>query len=190
MVGEETTVLIVDDDPVTVDRFGSWLDDDYEVRTALDGETALTAAGEADIVLLDRKLPDRSGREVASRIFELDDRPVVAMVSDVTPDVDIVDLPCDDYLVKPLTAPDLRNGVGRYARRATYEDALAEYTTLASKRATLESNRPIDELVADPQYDELCERCESLRRQLDGLVAGFEQEDFETAFHAPEFSAN
>jgi len=81
MVGAETTVLIVDDDPVTVDRFGSWLNEAYEVRTALDGETALTAADEADVVLVDRRLPDRSGREVASRILERDDRPVVAMVS-------------------------------------------------------------------------------------------------------------
>jgi len=183
-------VLIVDDDPVVVDRFGSWLAEDYAVRTALDGETALSAVDGADVVLLDRRLPDLAGEEVASRIFEDEDRPVVAMVSGMTPDTDIVELPCDDYLVKPLTEVALRDCVDRLVRRAEYGDVLAEYTSLAAKRATLESSRPMDELVSDPEYDQLCDRCESLRQELDGIVRGFETEDFETAFQAPEFGVD
>jgi len=190
MAGDAATVLVVDDDPVVVDRFGSWLAEDYGVRTALDGETALAAADDADVVLLDRRLPDLAGKEVASRIFQDEDRPVVAMVSGVTPDTDIVELPCDDYLVKPLTEVSLRDAVDRLVRRAEYEDILAEYTTLASKRATLESNQPMDELVTNPGYDRLCDRCESLREELDGIVRGFEAEDFETAFQAPEFGVD
>lgn len=187
MSEDGATVLVVDDDAVVVDRLASWLADDYEVRTALDGETALSATDEADVVLLDRRLPDLDGEEVASRIFEEPDRPVVAMVSGMTPDTDIVELPCDDYLVRPLTEVGLQDAVDRLVRRAEYGEILAEYTTLASKRAVLECNQPMDELVADPEYNALCDRCASRRQELDGIVRGFEAEDFETAFQAPEF---
>jgi DNA-binding response OmpR family regulator len=190
MSGRRDTVLVVDDDPVVVDRFRAWLDDDYDVLTALDGETALGTADEADVVLLDRRLPDMEGREVASRIFELKSRPVVAIVSGVRPDTDIVEWPCDEYLIKPMTGQGLGDAVQRLFRRAEYGDALAEYTTLASKRAAIESSQPMDELVSDPEYDELCKQCESKRRELDGIVQGFEAKDFETAFKAPEFNAN
>jgi len=190
MPGTRASVLIVDDDPVVVDRFASWLEDEYDVLTALDGETALGVAEDADVVLLDRRLPDIAGREVASRIFEAEPRPVVAMVSGVEPDMDIVELPCDDYLVKPVTEADVRDAVDRLSRRAEYGDVLRTYTTLAAKRAAIESSQPMDELVADPEYDELCRRCEATRRELDGIVRGFEAADFETAFKAPEFNAN
>lgn len=184
------SVLIVDDDPVVVDRYASWLDDDYDVLTALDGETALSVATDAELVLLDRRLPDIAGREVADRIFEMDPRPVVAIVSGVEPDTDIVELPCDDYLVKPVTDDDVRDAVHRLSRRAEYGDVLAKYTTLAAKRAAIEASQPMDELVTDPEYDELCRRCEATRRELDGIVQGFEAADFETAFQAPEFNAD
>lgn len=190
MPGTRASVLIVDDDPVVVDRYGSWLEDDYDVLTALDGETALGMADEADVVLLDRRLPDIAGSEVAARVFELESRPLVAMVSGMDPDTDILELPCDDYLSKPLTGERLEDAVERLSRRAEYSDVLARYSSLVAKRAAIESSQPMDELVRDPEYDELCRKCESTRRELDGIVQGFEAADFETAFKSPEFNVN
>ena len=184
MVDDAHTVLVVEPDPETLDRYVGWLDRHYEVTTATSGETALDVAEGADVVLLDRRIPDRSGDEVAADLFERPDAPMVAMLSTVDPDLDIVDLACDEYLLKPLSQSELSEAVTRLVRRADYDERLATYSSLASKRATLESAVPMDELLANPEYDALCRRTESLRRELDGLVGQFEKDDFEAAFRA------
>jgi len=79
---------------------------DHEVRTAYSGEEALEKVDEdVDIVLLDRllpDLPDLPGDEVLERVRErgLDCR--VVMVTAVDPDFDIVELPVDEYIHKPV----------------------------------------------------------------------------------------
>lgn len=108
----------------------------------------------------------------------------------VDPDPDIVDLPCDDYLLKPLSESELSEAVRRLVRRGDYDDRLATFAGLASKRAALESAVPMDELLGDPEYDALCRRTESLRQELDGLVGEFEKDDFDAAFRSLGTGAN
>lgn len=183
------TVLVVDDDQPVLDRLSSLLEPDYTVLTATDGKTALVKAEEADVVLLDRRLPDISGDEVAATINDRLDGPMIAMISGVEPGTDILDLACDDYLVKPLGGDEVARTVDRLHRRAEYDDRLAEYASLASKRAVIESAVPMDELLADDNYDELCRRSEDLRQNLNELMEGFEPADFEAAFQSPEFKS-
>lgn len=188
MTGAGQTVLVVDDDEAVRDEFTSWLDE-YEVATADTAAAALDQVATADVVLLDRRLPDRPGDAVAAEIAAMDDRPMVAVVSGVAPDTNILDLACDDYLVKPLRPEELRDAVARLGRRAEYDSVLAEYSRLAAKRAAIEAANPMEELVGDPEYDRLCTDGEAIRRELDGMVEQFSTADFETAFRAPEFSA-
>lgn len=184
MAEEPHTVLVVEPDPDTRQTYVQWLDRNYDVTTAASGGEALNGADEADVILLDRRLPDRSGDEVAAELAGRVGAPMVALLSTVDPDPDIVDLRCDDYLLKPLSESELSEAVRRLVRRADYDDRIATYASLASKRATLESAVPMDELLGDPEYDALCRRTESLRRELDGLVGQFETDDFEAAFRS------
>lgn len=184
MAEDAHTVLVVEPDPDTLQRYVGWLDRTYDVITAMSGDEAVDAATAADVVLLDRRLPDRSGDAVAADLADRPDAPMVALLSTVDPDPDIVGLACDDYLLKPLSESELSDSVSRLVRRGDYDDRLATYASLASKRATLESAVPVDELLGDPEYDALCRRTESLRQELDGLVGEFEKDDFEAAFRA------
>ena len=67
---EPRTVLVVDDESVVRESFSLYLESEgYAVRTASDGEEGLAAVDDdVDIVLLDRRMPDRSGDEVLAEI--------------------------------------------------------------------------------------------------------------------------
>ncbi|HEU4520393.1 MAG TPA: response regulator, partial [Thermoanaerobaculia bacterium] len=56
-------ILVVDDDPQILAGLAALLSDEWEVRTAENGKTALTVFSEfsPDLVLLDVQLPDFSG---------------------------------------------------------------------------------------------------------------------------------
>ncbi|MFB6073256.1 MAG: response regulator transcription factor [Halobacterium sp.] len=182
--GDETTptVLVVDDERGLADLYSIWLEDDYDVRTAYDGETALDALDDAvDVVLLDRQMPDVSGDDVLDALRErgLDCR--VAMVTAVEPELDIVDLGFDDYLRKPVDRDTLRATVDRMLRRSSYDDTVQEYFSVARKHALLADSE--DPSVTDSErFDRLESRLEGLRGNLDDVVADFDDEDYEVLF--------
>ncbi|WP_423750819.1 response regulator [Salinirarus marinus] len=73
MTDDTATVLIVEDERALVDLFSNWLSDDFDVRTAYDGEQALAKIDdEVDVVLLDRRMPGLSGDDVLERVRERD----------------------------------------------------------------------------------------------------------------------
>jgi len=97
---ERATVLVVDDDPGVVELFEQFLAD-YDVRTATDAAGALSAAEGADVVLLDRGLPDRSGDEVLAQLRERGSTAAVVMVTGAAPEGDPAEAGYDDYIIKP-----------------------------------------------------------------------------------------
>ncbi|QLH79031.1 response regulator [Halosimplex rubrum] len=176
----EPTVLVVDDNRVIADTYAAFLADEYAVEAVYDGEAALDALGPAvEVVLLDRRMPGLSGDEVLARIEEraLDCR--VVMVTAVDPTVDVVDLPFDEYVVKPVGRPELVAVVEEMRRRATYDDALRRFLALASKKATLEANHGEAELADSEAYRRVEERLAAEREsigieteRLEGIVRG------------------
>ena len=104
----DATVLAVDDEPDLAELYRVYLDPAYDVRIATGGEEALDAMDETvDVVLLDRRMPDMSGHEVLDAIRGEGYDARVAMLTAVEPDVDIVEMPFDDYKTKPVTKEDL-----------------------------------------------------------------------------------
>jgi two-component system, OmpR family, response regulator MprA len=83
----------------------------YEVRLALDGETALDTAGAfiPDLVILDLGLPKLDGMEVARRLREGDDVPILMLTARdaLEARVEGLDAGADDYLVKPFERQEL-----------------------------------------------------------------------------------
>ena len=63
-------VLIVDDNPLSIEICREILDDEFDVLTASDGQEAVRLAGECDLdlVLLDVMLPGIDGYETCRRI--------------------------------------------------------------------------------------------------------------------------
>jgi two-component system, OmpR family, response regulator MprA len=105
-------VLVVEDDEEIAQVLQRSLRlEGYEVRLALDGETALDTAGAfiPDLVILDLGLPRLDGMEVARRLREGDDVPILMLTARdaLEARVEGLDAGADDYLVKPFERQEL-----------------------------------------------------------------------------------
>jgi DNA-binding response OmpR family regulator len=162
------TVLVVDDESMIRELYVAWLSDDHEVRTAADGAAALSAADDAvDVVLLDRRMPGTRGDEVLRTLRERGVDCRVVMASAVDPGVDVVDLPFDDYLVKPAEADRLLAAVERTTARSRLDPVGRAYLAAVAKLGLVEGYRGT---VADEAIEELRERVVQRRAALNGDV--------------------
>jgi DNA-binding response OmpR family regulator len=168
MTTEAPLVLIVEDEPDLADLYAAWLGEEYRVRTAYGGREALERLDdEVDVILLDRRMPDLSGDEVLETVRERGIDCRVAMVTAVEPDFDIIAMGFDDYLVKPVSRDDLAETVDGLLVRTEYDDGIRELFSLASKKAVLESEKGPAALEGNEEYQELKDRVEQLRADLD-----------------------
>ncbi|SNR43033.1 HalX domain-containing protein [Halorubrum ezzemoulense] len=168
MTGDpDATVLAVDDEPDLAELYRVYLDPSYDVRIATGGEEALDVMDDAvDVVLLDRRMPDMSGHEVLDAIRDEGYDARVAMLTAVEPDVDIVEMPFDDYKTKPVTKEDLVTLVEVLLHRAAFDERSQEFFALASKKAALEAAGTTN----SDEYEELLDRMESVRVEVDDTL--------------------
>lgn len=164
------TVLVVDDDPRLAAMHAGWLEDDYDVRVARNGHEALTNLEGIDVVLLDRRMPGLTGDEVVRRIRDLSADCRVVMLTAVTPDFDIVDLPFDAYVSKPTVKSELRDVVADVLERNAHERRVLEYLSLLAKRSALRAEMTAAELETSDEYERLVCRLEELDPPADGVT--------------------
>lgn len=177
---DRATILIVDDEREVADAYAAQLSGRYDVETAYSGKEALEAlSAEVDVVLLDRRMPEVMGQDVLAdiRARGLDTR--VAMVTAIDPDFDIIDMPFDDYVVKPATRENLFETVERLLTSAAYESHIREYYALTSKYAALQATKTNGELEDNAQFQELEAELEHHRSELDSIAGNFDDDDFE-----------
>ncbi len=169
MSTEAPTVLVVEDNEELADMYAEWLRGTYTVLTAYDGHEALALLDDdIDVMLLDRLMPNCSGEEVLARLNgqAIDCR--VALVTAVEPDLDIVELPFDEYLTKPVRKGDLYHVVESLLTRGTYTESYRQYHALTEKRSLLEEGVPSERLAASEEYDQLVSVLDSLRDHVEG----------------------
>ena len=181
---EGLEVLVVDDESRLADLFAAWLDAEYEVEAAYDGESALELMSESvQVVLLDRRMPGLSGDEVLEEIRDRGYECSVVMVTAVDPDFDIIEMGFDDYLVKPVSKDELMDVVENVQSRSSYESDIQEYYALVSKKSLLESEKSERELEDNDEYQDPSERVDELRGRVDEAVDGMQDhDDFVGAF--------
>jgi DNA-binding NtrC family response regulator len=115
----QTTVLVIDDDRSLHHLITRSLEKlDMQVVSAYDGATGvgLVTSSRPDVVLLDVRLPKKSGLELFSEIRQLDRRlPVVFITADSESEtaIEAIRLGAFDYLRKPLNLSDLNQLVQR-----------------------------------------------------------------------------
>lgn len=165
---EGTTVLIVDDEPEVTDAYALRLRQRYDdVRTAYGGEEALEEMDEdIDVVLLDRRMPF-SGDKVLEKIRDREYGCRVIMITAVNPGFDIVDMPFDDYLCKPIAKDDMFAAVDQQVTAAAYDDPVSEFFSLTAKLAVLEAEHTPEQLEESPEYVRMQRRAAELRSGLD-----------------------
>lgn len=162
-----TNVLVVDDEAALLESYAAMLSTRYEVATAASGAAALeTLDEETDVVLLDRRMPERSGAEILSEIRSRQECQVV-FCSAVVPGTDIVPLDVDGYLQKPVGPDELFEAIETQAELATESEAVREYAALEAKRKALETAKMATTLEDDEQYQQLLDRIERKERNVD-----------------------
>jgi len=180
---EPATILVVDDEPDVADAYAAQLQDEFIVSTAYGGQEALDKIDDAvDVVLLDRRMPGISGDEVLAKIRDRELRIRVAMVTAVDPDFDIIEMPFDDYVIKPVSRDDLFETINRLLRSSEYEDRLRRYYALTAKHATLMANKPESELAESDQFRQLETELSEIRDALNRTISEFDDDDFAAAF--------
>jgi len=167
----ELRVLVVDDEKEVADAYALRLRGFCETETAYGGEAALAAVedGTFDVVLLDRHMPGLSGDEVLRELDDRDFRGRVVMVTAVDPDFDVVEMPFDDYLCKPVDREDVRAAVDQQRRVLAYE-VLGDYFSAESKRAVLESGTAESTRASHDGYEALSERAAALESRARRLL--------------------
>ncbi|WP_138006736.1 response regulator [Halalkalirubrum salinum] len=180
-------VLIVDDDQDTAALYTDFLSEEYRVRTAYSGADALDLVDEdVDVVLLDRDMPGVSGDEVLRTIRERELGCRVVMITGIKPDILVLDLPFDDYVVKPASGDRIRAVVSAMLVRNRYDETIQELVALTSKMATIESKLSIAELGESPEYAAVEARFATLRAQAE---LGKPTDDLYTEFTAEKIQA-
>jgi DNA-binding response OmpR family regulator len=114
--------LVVDDETALADLVASYLKrENFEVRLAHDGTTALTTAREVDpdVVILDIGLPSLDGLEVCRQLRTFSDAYVIMLtVRDTEVDTIVgLSVGADDYVTKPFSPRELVARIRAVLRR-------------------------------------------------------------------------
>ena len=162
---EPVSVVIVEDDHDLAALYERYLQDIFAVETATTGTDALRLIDETvDVVLLDRQLPDINGKAVLEALRDRGLEVPVAMVTGVEPDTDIVEMPFDEYLCKPIRRETLIRTVRVLANRGAFERKSREFFRLAAKKASLGN---LDDRT---DYHEVRSQLSEIQTELDDTV--------------------
>lgn len=113
------TILLVDDEKNARNNIGSYLESEgYEVLLAPDMKTARKhlSANQADIVLLDVRLPDGYGPDLLSETAQLPSRPPIIMITaygDIDMAVEAMKNGAHDFIQKPIKFDRLEQSIKR-----------------------------------------------------------------------------
>jgi DNA-binding response OmpR family regulator len=123
MMSQNTTILVVDDEPRYVQLVEVNLKTEgYQVRTASDGQEAVeeVAQEQPDLILLDVMMPVMDGFTACERIREFSSVPIIILTAkgEERDRVRGLDAGADDYIVKPFSAQEMLARVRAVLRRA------------------------------------------------------------------------
>lgn len=130
MPESKVKILVIEDEP-EIRRFVrvSLTDNGFEALEATKGEEGLklAASSKPEVVILDLGLPDMDGTEVAKKLREWSNVPIIVLSArDGENDkVNLLGLGADDYLTKPFGVPELLARINvalRHASRANQKE--------------------------------------------------------------------
>jgi two-component system OmpR family response regulator len=124
-------VLVIDDDPSIRQLLADYLGEfDIRVSALEDGRDVVTQleSKPIDLLILDVKLPDEDGMQVAHRVRSQWELPIVMLTSrrDEADRVMALELGVDDYLTKPFSPRELLARIRAVLRRTRVRETMAD----------------------------------------------------------------
>lgn len=165
--GNRPEVVIVEDVDRLASLYEDYLSGKYNVKVANTGEEALTVVSRStDVILLDRKLPGRSGDEILGELRDIGNDAPVAMVSAVDPGPELFKLDVEEYLEKPVSKEELVNLVEKLLTRESLDDRMRDYLSLVDRKKMLEESDSVDDLHSDKEYNFIAQKLQNKREEL------------------------
>jgi DNA-binding NtrC family response regulator len=145
-------ILVIDDEINIRKTLRSMLEmEGYDVTTAENAAEGLTLIGEANLVLLDVRLPDRNGLDVLADIRARYDVPVIMMSAHgtIATAVRATQLGAIDFMEKPFSSEKVLLGVRNALRMHQLESDRAELEARAGVVSTLLGASPALQRIRD-----------------------------------------
>lgn len=118
---ERKKVLIVDDDPMTLQVIRSYLKETYKVYCLKSGEEALKFLSQQtpDVMLLDYMMPGMDGPTILRKMRQMDETkaiPVFFMtaVTDRDRVLECMELKPEEYLIKPVSSAKIQKKLSEF----------------------------------------------------------------------------
>ena len=145
MPADHSRVLVVDDEPQITRVLRTVLTSQgYEVRTAAEGEAALSNFAEwrPELVITDLYMPHMDGVELCRRIRAISTVPIIVLSvkGEERTKVEALDCGADDYVTKPFGIDELLARVRAALRRSSGESDIASFEA-GDFRVDLEARR-------------------------------------------------
>ena len=144
-------ILIVDDSKLVVSVIKDALKNDYNIKTAADGEEALASLDEfvPDLVLLDVRMPGLNGYQVCKEVKRRDSllHLKVIMISgetDLRNRLEGFEAGADDYISKPIEIMELKAKVKVFLRLKVLEDRFQEMNDYLNDKVELRTAQLIE----------------------------------------------
>ena len=180
MFGKNKTVLIVDDEPMSVKILSHQLESDYAIIMAHSGREALEviAHTKPDIILLDLIMPDMGGYEAYKAIRMLpdfDDVPVlfITVLADVECEAEGLEMGANDYIHKPfntsLVQLRVKNHLAFSQERSLLRRRSAELQRLNVKLEEEVAQRTAIQSINEELINKLEKALEQVK-QLEGII--------------------
>lgn len=167
---EARSVLVVQDEPDVADTYAAYLDG-YGVQIATGGQEALDVLDKGfDVVVLDQQLPVVSSNEVLGYMETEGIGARVVMVIAANSDFDAVDLPIDDYLMKPVTRAEVRGTVDRLLKLEEYENRLRTLTSKKIERNVRQVENRGTKLEKGTEFERLNREIAELEAAVDAIA--------------------
>jgi len=167
-------LLIAEDEPGLRELYDFWLGDRLELRLAADGTEAIEwFDDQVQAALLDRQLPGACGTEILQEIRAESLCPV-GIISADAPSVDILSMPIDTYVRKPIDRETVTRTVDQLLAVQSFDCAVREYFALSAKLRTLRSEASGLAIASNPAYQAAEERVGALSDQAAEAMASLE----------------
>ena len=152
-VPKQETILVIDDDQITVDLIITMFTTTTTVLTALNGETGLATASndKPDLIILDALIPDMGGYDICARLKampETENIPVIFLSTDkqTEDELNALDLGAIDFISKPIVPEILKARIKNHMSQKRDRDKL-EMMSAVDALTAVPNRRRFDEYL-------------------------------------------